>query len=232
MVVYAREKVVEKILGRAISSRECQWNWQGLWDPLEIRDGRSFCGWARNLAKTIAHRNANRVLHSGPVNTGALESQTEDGGYNKAYDDAGSRNLLATGTIGVFDKHPHLCVPRPVGGDRDRLMRLVTNCDEEEALEWMKRTGWWHHSLDIIDPNLAIMLLLAPVPKSKIQWIPRLLPDIRQLAEAYAPTQKSRYRADDKTFRRLLTLQAVRDNQLEWTLICRLGTAAAQLAGN
>ena len=75
-------------------SKEKQVNEKGWWDPTL---GTSFCAWAKKTSEAVARANPRRVLSRKAVNASALDRDDDEGTdvYNKAFDDALSRNLMA-----------------------------------------------------------------------------------------------------------------------------------------
>ncbi|MBT1161848.1 hypothetical protein [Bifidobacterium sp. SO1] len=222
-------RIFEKITGMPIESKSSQWNWNGLWDPTE---NTSFCGWVRRLAVSIAQWNAKRVLKNKTVSTTTLEHED---GYNPAYDRADSTNPLASLGLRVFDEHPDLHIPRPVEGERDRLMRLVT--DRPDATGFKRELitcGLWDHSLEPLDDQTVAALMLAPIPLKvaplmehasyRYEYEPELL-------RLYWPTQTSRRKVSQPRLREAVS-RAARQNRLPVTqpIITDLGTVATLLA--
>lgn len=221
-------RVSEKITGIPIDSKSSQWNWNGLWDPNEPT---SFCGWARRVSIPLAQWNAKRVLKSRTVAASVLE---DEDGHNPAYDDADSRNALQQpgGGLDVFDRHPDLRVPRPVGKIREDLMRAATNGVAMDAIRLAREQGGWHPSLDGLDDGLVAALLLAPIPMSLAPMMERFDADpaMRDAIRLYWPTQTSKRRVYQPDLQRAVAKAAAMRGVREWEILLDLGTMAARLA--
>lgn len=226
MVEYTTVKIVEKILGVGLVSKTGQWNWDGLWNP---RMDASFSGWARQLAIKVAKTNARRVLHGGHE-LAASRFEDEDG-HNPVWDDRSSRPVTAGGSMpGVFDLHPGLTVPRPIGPDRRMLTRLLTDGDATVMVGKARRMGWWHASLDRVGSDeMCAMLLLQPLPRRSKGLLAGLLSDMGDLPGLYEVTQMSSEPRDVSLLRRRVMEYAMACDCSEWTVWCRLGTATARL---
>jgi hypothetical protein len=225
MIEYTMVRVVEKILGVAIESKSAQWNWGNLWDP---REDTSFCGWCRRLAYSVARTNAGRVLHPKTVNGSGMEN---DDGYNPAWDSKDSKPLMTVAPDELFAEHPDLAVPRPVGGSRERMDALLRLNGPARTLRWLRRCGYWDASMDGLDPDVALALLSAPVPRARAMQLPLLFAGRERMAELYARTQTAK--PDQRhlgELRREVTAAARENGEREWHVWTRLGTAAAQLA--
>jgi len=226
MTEYTTTKIAEKIIGVGLGSKTGQWNWDGLWNP---REESSFSGWVRQLAYTVARTNARRVLHSAHEMS-ASRFEDEDG-YNPVWDDKASTPLNAGAeTGGPFDTVPGLTVPRPIGADRRLLTRILTDSGADAMAERARTMGWWHRTLDGLDSGVCAALLLQPVSRRLKGVLPRMLPDMADVAGLYEATQMSSDPRDVAPLRRAVAREARRLGCVEWDVWCRLGTAAARLA--
>lgn len=253
MVAYTREKLVEKILGQAISSKASQWNMDNMWTPLL---GTSFCAWARQLSRQVALRNARRVLFE---KVSDASSREDEEGWNPVWDDRSSRSVTQSDVASLFDEHPRLTVPRPVGGLRGLMLDRIEGRKEGDkkgaavaldglpaperhdeharragdALDVARRAGFWHPSLDDVEPLVAAGLMLEPVPPHRRRLAAGMLPaHWGRLLELYWPLQGHARRLDEAAFNR--ELDHVRDLEgldTSWQVLCRLGTVAARLLG-
>ena len=222
MTEYTTTKIAEKIIGVGLGSKTGQWNWDGLWNP---REESSFSGWVRQLAYTVARTNARRVLHSAHE-LSASRFEDEDG-YNPVWDDKASTPLNAgTETGGPFDTVPGLTVPRPIGADRRLLTRILTDSGAEAMADRARTMGWWHRTLDGLDAGVCAALLLQPVSRRLKGVLPRMLPDMADVAGLYEATQMSSDPRDVAPLRRAVAREARRLGCVEWDVWCRLGTAA------
>ena len=227
MVEYTTMKLTEKIVGVGLGSKTGQWNWDGLWNP---REGTSFSGWVRQTAVSVAKRNGRRVLHGGHE-LAASRFEDEDG-YNPVWDDRSSSPVnVGTASGGPFDLVPDLTVPRPIGADRRMLTRLLTDGSAEAMTARARTMGWWHPTLDEVGSDgVCAALLLQPVSRRQKGALAAMLPDVAELADLYEATQMSADPRDVGPLRRRVTAEARRLGRVEWSVWCRLGTAAARLA--
>ena len=183
----------------------------------------------RQLAYTVARANARRVLHSAHEMS-ASRFEDEDG-YNPVWDDKASTPLNAGAEAGgPFDTVPGLTVPRPIGADRRLLTRILTDSGADAMAERARTMGWWHRTLDGLDPGVCAALLLQPVSRRLKGVLPRMLPDMADVAGLYEATQMSSDPRDVAPLRRAVSREARRLGCVEWAVWCRLGTAAARLA--
>ena len=183
----------------------------------------------RQLAYTVARANARRVLHSAHEMS-ASRFEDEDG-YNPVWDDKASTPLNAgTEAGGPFDTVPGLTVPRPIGADRRLLTRILTDSGADAMAERARTMGWWHRTLDGLDSGMCAALLLQPVSRRLKGVLPRMLPDMADVAGLYEATQMSSDPRDVAPLRRAVSREARRLGCVEWAVWCRLGTAAARLA--
>ena len=90
--------------------------------------------------------------------------------------------------------------------------------------------GWWHRTLDGLDAGVCAALLLQPVSRRLKGVLPRMLPDMADVAGLYEATQMSSDPRDVAPLRRAVAREARRLGCVEWDVWCRLGTAAARLA--
>lgn len=228
MTEYTMPRVCEKILGRPIVSREAQWNHGNIWSPREmLAHDYSFCGWARRTAEAIAKANPKRILHERTVNASAFDSDDGEDSFNRVFD----TREADIEPPQLFVEHPRLIVPRPVGMPRRTLLEHAERESPRDMMMRLDAAGYWHASLDELDPAIAVTLLLAPLKPSDLPFMPRLLPDMKSLAELYAPTQ-AYARSDpdrERRLRRAVTVQARESGMCEWGVWCALGTAAARL---
>lgn len=227
IVEFTMPRVTEKILHKTIVSKEKQVNKKGWWDPTL---GTSFCAWAKRTTEAVAMANPRRVLSRKAVNASALDREGDEGTdvFNKAFDDASSRRLMTVDVSDLFEEHPGLTVPRPVGPDLKRL-RAMFESDPAHAAAWAYRHGMWHRTLDDLEPAVAVALLTRPLTPSRAALLERLYPRDPELARAYAPSQTGSRKYDAQLLRRLVRRRAQADGVLEWDVWCRLGTLAAQL---
>ncbi|MBT1164559.1 hypothetical protein [Bifidobacterium felsineum] len=223
MTRWVEERVFEKITGIPMVSNSKQWNWNGLWNPLEPT---SFCGWVRRVSIPLAQWNAKRVLKSKTIPASLLE---EEDGDNPTFEKAAAR--LDKGT-GIFDQWPDLKVPRPAGQLRDRLLDMATNGTDVDAIRMMRRIGLWDPSLDVLEPGMQAALMLAPLPadsETDMLDADLGLEDSLELKRLYWPTQTSRRRVWQPGLRRELTRVSRLNHVIEYETILRLGTAAARI---
>jgi hypothetical protein len=222
MAEYTSVRVTEKITGLAIESNAASWNPNNLWDP---KRGTSFCAWARRLAYAVARQNAPRVLHPRAMTMTRLEHED---GYNEAVDESSSTMLMAGGSDDVFDAHPDLRVPRPVGEDTARWRALARRSGAAGAASAMRGSGLWDASLDVLDDEEAAALMLAPVRADLEPVFARQVGDM-ELAELYWPTQLKRpVLRGMAELRRAVAVRAESGGSSEWSVWCLLGTAAAR----
>lgn len=224
MVEFTLPRLEEKILHRTIVSNEKAVNKKGWWNPTL---GTSFCAWVKQTTFAVAMANPKRVLGRKAVNTSALERSDDEGSdmYNKAFDSMSSRNAMTVSIPVLLEEHPGLVVPRPTGRGL-ALLRARFERDPSEAQSWARMVGLWHPSMDELDDRLAAVLLTRPLKPSQADMLERLLPVDRELARLYAQGQRG-YDDDDAMLRRLVRVQAAAWGVSEWTVWCRLGTAAA-----
>lgn len=248
MVEYVRVKMFEKITGIPVSSHAGQWNWNNLWDPLA---DTSFCAWARRLSYTIAQWNAKRVLHPRERQPRMPHDDPDD-----MRGDELERLPALPAAADPFAEHPGLRTPRPIGPDRRRLAdgygkacaraeraddpneaTLIRRAAAETACERMRLMGWWDRTLDVLDAETAVTLMLTPMRRNLIPLFERL-PDVRALCDtddtrdlgrAYAESQAGRASGGDASLLRMIRARARRDGLLEWEVIRRLGTACSRL---
>lgn len=220
-------RIFEKITGMPIESKSSQWNWNGLWDPMEQT---SFCGWVRRLSIKIAQWNAKRVLKTRTVNTTTLEHED---GYNPAWDRADTTNPLSALGTRIFDEHPDLRIPRPVEGDRAMLTAMVTNNPNATGLKQrLQQLGLWDHSLDPLDDQTVAALMLAPIPLNVAPLMEHATYQQTydpQLLRLYWPTQTSRRKISQPRLLEAVTA-ATRPGWKQIDVIKDLGSVAALLA--
>lgn len=224
---FTAPRITEKILHKTIVSKEKQVNEKGWWDPTL---GTSFCAWAKKTSEAVARANPRRVLSRKAVNASALDRDDDEGTdvYNKAFDDALSRNLMAVDAPALFETHPDLTVPRPVGRGLKEL-RAMFDADPSHAAAWAYRHGLWHRSLDELEPAVAVALMTQPLKPARAALLPELMPEDPELAREYAASQTASRKYDAERLRRLVRRRAEADGVPEWDVWCRLGTLAAQL---
>lgn len=224
---FTMPRIVEKILHKTIVSKERQVNEKGWWDPTL---GTSFCAWAKHTAISVAKANPRRVLSRKAVNASALDRDDDEGTdvFNKAFDDASSRRLMTVDAPALFERHPGLTVPRPVGRGLSDL-RAMFDADPAHAAAWAYRHGMWHRSLGELDPAVAAALMTQPLRPARAALLEGLYPRDPELARAYAASQTGSRRYDAELLRRLVRRRAQADGVPEWDVWCRLGTLAAQL---
>ena len=97
--------------------------------------------------------------------------------------------------------------------------------------------GWWDRTLDVLDAETAVTLMLTPMRRNLIPLFERL-PDVRALCDtddtrdlgrAYAESQAGHASGGDASLLRMIRARARRDGLLEWEVIRRLGTACSRL---
>lgn len=225
MVEWLQPRLMEKITGVEIVSNRSTWNEYNLWDP--TRD-TSFCGWLRRLTVAMGKANPERVLRRPERNMSAWE---DDEGHNPVLDTI----QADMGGSGLFDRYPNLQVPRPVGMEwAGWWHRLKTGGIRVGELVGRLRTiGLWDGSLDVLDPQVALVLMLAPVPSVKARLLPAMFNDAmwRDTADAYWPSQTGRRLEEeewDRLRRQVETLAACMRIP-EWHVWRILGTNMARL---
>lgn len=225
---FVRPRIMEKILHTPIVSNPRTWNHEGLWNPLH---GGSFCGWVRQLSARMAKSCAPRVLHARARD---LTSWERDDGSNPIMD----RPARPVVDVSWMDG---LLVPRPVGADRTRILRRVACWSGRPdrvglAAGLLRRRGWWDASLDGVDEDRAVMLLLAGLPcgEATRDACRRLVdpddPDARRLGDLWYRDQTGRLDGRDAAdWRRLLALVAGRRGVTRWRIILTLGSRGVRL---
>lgn len=225
MTQWVMSRVCEKITGIPVDSKGSQWNWHGLWDPLEPT---SFCAWVRRVSIPLAQWNAKRVLKRRDIDATTLE--TEEGDNPRMEAALGRANPMRAH---LFDRYPGLSVPRPYGPLRDTLTRMLREQDAGTMLAWLRDRGWWHHSLDPLEPGEQAALLLTPIPDGLAPLMEGADLDLRdadRLTGLYWPTQLNRPRRTPAGLNREITRVGLVNHVDEYEVICRLGTQAARLA--
>lgn len=230
MIEYIKPRITEKIVGREIVSHSANWNKHNLWDPTL---NTSVCGWVRRLTVAMAKANPRRILHGHTLPASTWESED---GYNPVFDDANSENVLIGHPLcGIFDEHPGLRVPRPVGGPGPEWWRrLQHKGDAGVVRDSMRAAGMWDTSLDVLDPLPACALVCAPLPSVRASLLPRLYEPgsvWEQLAIEYWPTQTTGRPGAQRLrqLRQLVEHTAQTDHVFEWDVWVRLGTMTARL---
>lgn len=228
MLEYTCPRVYEKILGQIIVSKEAQCNKGNVWDPRAMVDnGYSFCGFVRKLTEAVCKANPQRVLHSRAIDASSFDEGAADGTFNRVFD----TRPAAAYPSPLFEEHPGLTVPRPVGAIRGVLVDYSEGHEPRETVEHLDSMGLWHPSLDALEPDVAVALMLRSLKPADMEAMTDLLPGMARLAAMYAPTQmvlRARPK-EERALRRAVVSYARGHHVFEWDVWCSLGTAAARL---
>lgn len=229
MVEYVRDRLVEKITGVGFVSNPNSWNPHNLWDPLY---GGSFAGWLRQTAFVLARGNARHVLVDAQCREHTESETVQDDGANPLWDDRRHHGLYDN-EGDLLSLVPGLRVPRPVGVLRTHLTGLWRDGSDAGVrlvVADCRRSGWWHESLDELDANAAVFLLLAPLSLGQQRRLAGLDADHGVLLREYAASQSKRGKCDERLLARLvheLTVGAGYVDEFEsW---CVLGSLAASI---
>lgn len=215
---YVEPRIMEKILGVSLVSNPNSWNPGGLWDPLY---GGSFCGWARQLSSRMAHACARRVLHG---HTHPIGDWDREDGSNPIMEKADATPVPIADMSG-------LTVPRPVAAARRDLTEWAgRERDAERMMRRLRRAGWWHASLDRVEPTRAVALLLGPMPRT-VAASTLFLDSVDDALHGAAVVwwrDQTGCRVDARLRQVVEETARVLDCS-QWRVYCRLGTAGASL---
>jgi len=223
---HVKTRLIEKITGQSIESNQNTWNWNNLWNPLLKK---SFCGWARNTALVIARADAKRILKGhGEKQFSDFE---RDDGTNIINDTIGD----TTPTIPPLPNN--IEIPHPIGEQLLSLRKWAKQpgMTDERMIHRMKTAGYWSPTLNHIDPSLALLALLTPLPRNDAATtaIRNMLgPDDtnQELCELYRISQTRKLTAPEHTRLAQLVEQKALEHHTtiyhEWG---RIGATAARL---
>lgn len=225
MVEWLQPRLMEKITGMEIVSNRSTWNEHNLWDPTR---NTSFCGWLRRLTVAMGKANPERILRRPERDMSAWD---DDEGHNPVLDTM-QADMAA---CGLFDQYPNLQVPRPAGVEWVGLWRRLKTGGTSvgETLRRLRDAGLWDGSLDLLEPRVAIVLMLAPIPRGKARLLPGMFNDDmwRQTAHAYWPSQTGSQLDEEQwdVLRRRVEETARGKRIPEWHVWRVLGTNMARL---